>query len=40
MRSVQSQIAWCVRAQWTMVSIMASLLAAYLILDIGRRGCA
>lgn len=31
MRSVQSQIAWCVRAQWTMVSIMASLLAAYLI---------
>jgi Tfp pilus assembly protein PilO len=29
MRSVQSQIGWCVRAQWTMTSIMVSLIALY-----------
>jgi Tfp pilus assembly protein PilO len=31
MRSVQSQIAWCARAQWTMVTIMATLIALYLL---------
>lgn len=29
MRSMQSQIAWCVRAQWTMTSIMVLLMALY-----------
>src|SRR5258706_16388275 len=31
MRSVQSQIAWCARAQWTMTAIMVSLIGLYLI---------
>ena len=29
MRSMQSQIAWCVRAQWTMTSIMVALMVLY-----------
>jgi Tfp pilus assembly protein PilO len=31
MRSVQSQIGWCVRAQWTMTLIMVSLLVLFFI---------
>jgi len=34
MRSVQSQIAWCARAQWTMTAIMVSLIALYLFFGI------
>ena len=32
MRSVKSQSAWCVRAQWTMVGIMVTLMALFLVL--------
>ena len=31
MKSVQSQIAWCARAQWTMTTVMLALTAAFLI---------
>ena len=31
MRTVQSQIAWCARAQWTMTLVMASLIVAFLL---------
>jgi Tfp pilus assembly protein PilO len=31
MRSVQSQIAWCVRAQWTMTLIMVSLIVCFFV---------
>jgi Tfp pilus assembly protein PilO len=29
MKSVQSQIAWCARAQWTMTVVMVTLIAAF-----------
>ena len=31
MKSLQSQIAWCARAQWTMTAVMATLTAAFLL---------
>jgi hypothetical protein len=31
MRSVQSQIAWCARAQWTMTFIMVSMIGLFLL---------
>jgi Tfp pilus assembly protein PilO len=32
MRTVQSQIAWCARAQWTMTIIMGSMIGLFLLL--------
>src|SRR5438874_2174479 len=31
MRTIQSQIAWCVRAQWTMTLVMVSLILVFLV---------
>ena len=31
MKSVQNQIAWCARAQWTMTVVMGTLIAAFLV---------
>jgi Tfp pilus assembly protein PilO len=39
MKSLQSQIAWCARAQWTMTLVVVTLLAAFLLFAFvpGRR---
>ena len=39
MKSLQSQIAWCARAQWTMTLVMVTLIAAFLLFAFvpGRR---